>query len=157
MEQLVEYNAMSRRQDADGSLAMPLGEYPRELKASFGRKSGKMQFILIGFTQDMGFRVFSFERTGDDRLRTKCTVRADLALIRRYGIQIQELPLLCRGLLDRCEEGREIESLTFTEEEMRACATERAAARECAAARKRKPPHRPVGENVGAAWRGQQP
>ena len=116
-----------------------------------------MQFTLIGFTQDMGFRVFAFERTGEDRSRTKCTVRADLALIRRYGIQIQELPLLCRGILDRSEEGRELESVTFTEDEMRACATERAAAREGAAARKRKPPHRPVGENVGAAWRGQQP
>jgi len=115
-----------------------------------------MQFTLIGFTQDLGFRVFAFERTGEDRTRTKCTVKADLALIRRYGIQIQELPLLCRSLLDRCEEGREIQSLTFTEDEMRACANERALAREGALARKRKPPHRPVGENVGAAWRGQQ-
>ena len=148
---------MSRLQDVDGSLVMAPEEYPKELKGSFGRRSAKMQFILIGFTQEMGSRVFAFERTGEDRVRTKCTVRADLALIRRYGIQIQELPLLCRGLLDRCEEGREIESVTFTEEEMRACATERAAAREFAAARKRKPPHRPVGDNIGAAWRGQQP
>ena len=157
MEQLVEYNAVSRRRDAAGSLVTAPEEFPKELKGSFGRRSAKMQFILIGFTQDMGCRVFSFERMGEDRVRTKCTVRADLALIRRYGIQIQELPLLCRGLLDRCEEGREIESVTFTEEEMRACATERAAAREFAAARKRKPPHRPVGDNIGAAWRGQQP
>ena len=42
-----------------------------------------MQFILTGFTQDMGFRVFAFERLADDRTRTKCSVRADLALIRR--------------------------------------------------------------------------
>jgi hypothetical protein len=128
-----------------------------DLRITFDKRSAKMQFILMGFTQEMGFRVFSFERTGEDRIRTKCTVKADLALIRRYGIQIQELPLLCRSLLDRCEEGRDFQSLTFTEEEMRACATERAAAREGALARKRKPPHRPVGENVGAAWRGQQP
>jgi hypothetical protein len=39
---------------------------------------------------------------------------------------------------------------------MRACASDRAAARD-AAASKRKPPHRPAGENLGAAWRGQQP
>jgi len=119
-------------------------------------RNTKLQFTLIGFTQDLGYRVFAFERTADDRTRTKCTVKADLALIRRYGIQIQELPLLCRSLLDKCEEGREVHSLTFTEDEMRACAHERALAREGAAARKRKPPHRPVSENIGAAWRGQQ-
>jgi len=113
-----------------------------------------MQFVLTGFTHDLGFRVFAFERMGEDRSRTKCTVRADLALVRAYGIQIQELPLLCRGLLDRLEEGSELESLIFTEEEMRVCANERTAAR-IEAASKRKPPHRPSGENIGAAWRGQ--
>lgn len=115
-----------------------------------------MQFILNGFTHDMGFRVFAFECIGEDRVRTKCTVRADLALARRYGIQIQELPLLCRGLLDRRDEGDEIQSLTFTEEQIRACADARAAARD-AAAIKRKLRHGPSGENLGAAWRGQRP
>jgi hypothetical protein len=127
----------------------------KERKGSAGR-SAKMQFVLTGFTQDMGFRVFAFERVGDDRVRTKCTVRTDLALARRYGIQIQELPLLCRGLLDRGEEGAGIPFLTFTEEDLRACAQERAAAREAAAARK-KAPHKPSGENLGAAWRGPSP
>jgi len=77
-----------------------------------------MQFILTGFTQDMGFRVFAFERMGEDRIRTKYTVRADLALILRYGIRLQELPLLCRGLLERRENGEEASTLTFTEDEM---------------------------------------
>ncbi len=63
-----------------------------------------MQFVLTGFTHDKGFRVFTFDRIGEDRVRTKCTVRADLSLIRNYGIHIQELPLLCRGLLDRSDE-----------------------------------------------------
>ena len=61
----------------------------------------KMQFVLVGFTQDAGFRVFAFEGVGEDRTRTKYTVRADLALIRGYEIRVQELPLLCRGLLER--------------------------------------------------------
>jgi hypothetical protein len=61
----------------------------------------KMQFVLVGFTQDAGFRVFAFEGIGEDRMRTKFTVRADLALIRGYEIRVQELPLLCRGLLER--------------------------------------------------------
>lgn len=102
-----------------------------------------MQNTLVGFTHDDGYRVFSFERRGDDNVRTTCTVRADLALARAYGIQVQELPLLCRGLLDRCEEGSEIQSLTFTEGEMRACAEERAAVREQAAS-SRKPFRRPT-------------
>ncbi|HWZ32016.1 MAG TPA: hypothetical protein VNX18_11810 [Bryobacteraceae bacterium] len=116
--------------------------------------SVKMQFVLTGFTHDMGFRVFAFERLAEDRTRTKCTVRADLALVRTYGIHIQELPLLCRALLDRREDGDKIPSLTFTEEEMRTCASERAAARE-AAIKKRKPPQKPAAENLGSAWRGQ--
>ena len=114
-----------------------------------------MQFVLTGFTHDMGFRVFAFERIEEDRTRTKCTVRADLVLVRRYGIQIQELPLLCRNLLDRGEAGGESLSLTFTEPEMCACATERAAVR-AAAANKRKL-QKPAGENPGAAWRTQLP
>lgn len=114
-----------------------------------------MQFVLTGFTHDLGTRVFAFERVGEDRIRTLCTVRADLAVARRYGIRIQELPLLCRGLLDRCEEVGE-SSLTFTEDQMRTSANERAAARE-AAVKKRKTPHRPSGENLGAAWRGHHP
>lgn len=112
-----------------------------------------MQFVLTGFTHDLGTRVFAFECIGEDRIRTQCTVRADLAVARRYGIRIQDLPLLCRGLLDRCEEGGEVQSLTFTEDQMRTSANERAAARD-AAVRKRKTPHKPSGENLGAAWRG---
>jgi hypothetical protein len=112
-----------------------------------------MQFVLTGFSHDMGFRVFAFEGIGEDRVRTKCTVKADLALVRKYGIQIQELPLLCRGLLDKREQGGELRPLTFTEEEIRACAQDRAAAR-ARAASKRKIPHRPPSEKLGAAWRG---
>jgi hypothetical protein len=57
-----------------------------------------MQFVLTGFTQDLGCRVFAFDGIAVDRIRTAFTVRADMALIRRYGIQIQELPLLCRSV-----------------------------------------------------------
>ena len=125
-------------------------------KDSTGR-STKLQFILTGFTQDAGFRVFAFERVGDDRVRTKLTVRADLDLARAHGIQIQELSLLCRSLLERREvireEPAETRSFIFTEDEMQACASVRTAARD--AAKKRRPPHRPTGENLGAAWRGQ--
>jgi hypothetical protein len=127
-----------------------------------------MQYILTGFTQDTGFRVFAFEGVAVGQIRTVFTVRADLALSRRYGIAMQELPLLCRSLLDRQDESGPSQdeagehdaldkhALTFTEEEMRACADKRAADRALAALR-RKAPRRPAVENAGAAWRGPQP
>lgn len=114
-----------------------------------------MQFVLTGFTQDMGFRVFAFEGVAADRVRTKFTVKAELALIRTYGIRLQELPLLCRGLLDRSDGGVEIVSLTFTEDQMRACADERTLARDNAV-KKRKQPPKPTPETPGGGWRTSQ-
>src|SRR2546422_436586 len=115
-----------------------------------------MQFVLNGFTQDMGFRVFAFEGIAEDRVRTEFTVRADVALVRRHGIPLQELPLVCRSLLEKLDEGAENHTLTFTEDAMRVYVNDCAAKRE-AAAQKRKPARKPVTENVGAAWRVPQP
>lgn len=116
-----------------------------------------MQFILTGFTQDTGFRVFAFESTATDRKRTEYTVRADLALTRRYGIQIQELPLLCRALLERRGEDDQPCAMTFTEDEMRMHANTCAEARH-AALLKRKAPRRPAPNRQGAiGWRAPQP
>ena len=115
-----------------------------------------MQFMLTGFTQDMAFRVFAFERMGSDRVRTKMVVRADLALVRRYGIQVQELPLLCRNLLERSDNSAETQTLTFGEDDMCLHAKDRATAK-AAAASKRKPPRRTPSDNVGVAWRGHNP
>ena len=111
-----------------------------------------MVFILTGFTQDLGFRVFGFEGISEDRTRIVFTVRADLGLIRKYGIRVQELPLLCRGLLERREEGDEKRTVTFSEDEMRLHASSSAAAREAAALKKR-PPRRPNNEHNGGGWR----
>lgn len=113
-----------------------------------------MRYMLTGFTHDVGFRVFAFDGVGEDRVRTEYRVRADLALLRRYGIRVQELPLLCREFLERREEGEEQHTFTYTEAEMSAyaglCATRDAA-------QKRKAPRRPPSKNVGVAWRGPQP
>lgn len=78
-----------------------------------------MQFILVGFNQEMDFRTFAFQGIGADRSRSEFTVRANLALIRKYGIRVQELPLLCRKLLERDDLGEENRTLTFTEDDMR--------------------------------------
>ena len=113
-----------------------------------------MQFILTGFTQDMGFRVFAFEGVKADRTRAQYTVRADLGLVRKYGIRVQELPLLCRSLLDKCAEHEEKRTLIYSEDDMQLRARDSALARETVAMR--KPGRRPAGANVGAAWRGPQ-
>ena len=100
-----------------------------------------MQFILTGFTQDLGFRVFAFDRVAADRTKTAFTVRADLAIIRTHGIRIQELPLLCRGLLERLDESEQERTWTFTEEGVRLHADNCAAI--LAAMPKRKTAFRP--------------
>jgi len=111
-----------------------------------------MQYILTGFTHDVGFRVFAFEGVGEDRVRTAYRVRADLALIRKYGIPMQELPLLCRKILEQQNESHTQRDFTYTEAAMCVHADMIAAS----AAQKRKPSRRPPSENVGAAWRGPQ-
>jgi hypothetical protein len=112
-----------------------------------------MQFTLTGFTQDSGSRVFAYEGTGDDRVRVKYTVRADLALSRKYGIRLQELPLMCLGILERSSEIDEAgggepdiahRTLIFTEEAMIRYADDCVAARDAAALKRtslrRQPP-----------------
>jgi hypothetical protein len=136
---------------------MPIDQLPSpspEINAAKERK-GKTQFILTGFAQETDFRVFAFEGIGADRVRTKHTVRADLGLIRRYGIKVQDLPLLCRSLLDRHDNDGDAGALTFSEAEMRLYSEDCAAMR-TAAAQKRKPSRKPTSENVGAAWRAPQ-
>lgn len=110
-----------------------------------------MQFILTGFTHDSGFRVFSFERAETGQPRSAHIVRVDLALIRRYEIHVQELPLLCRSLLERMSAPAGPVT-TFSEDQMRQHADGRDTARR-AAADKRKAPKRPASPNAGAAWR----
>jgi hypothetical protein len=101
-----------------------------------------MQFVLVGFSSDLGFRVFSFEGIAEDRTRTRFAVRTDLALIRNYGIRVQELPILCRGLLERRDETQPGRTLTFTAEEMRLHEVNCAAQKD--AAQRKKASRRPV-------------
>jgi hypothetical protein len=78
----------------------------------------KTQFVLMGFSQVMGSRVFAFQGVAADKTRTLYTVRADLALAQRYGIRLQELPLLCRAVLERCSEGTERRAFSYSESDM---------------------------------------
>lgn len=114
-----------------------------------------MIFVLSGFRQVRTARVFAFEGIGEDRSREAFTVAADLALAQRYGIRLQELPLLCKEVLNRPENNRAQREFSFTEEDMRN--VNQAAIARAEAAKPRKPPRRPApGSQVGAGWRGQQ-
>ena len=108
-----------------------------------------MQFMLKGFTQDSAVRVFEFDRITPSQPRTQFTVRADLDLVRRYGIRVQELPLLCRSVLETRDASEETRAFTFTEEKMVAYAKDAAAKQ--LAAQKRKPSAKSMDENVEAA------
>jgi hypothetical protein len=46
------------------------------------------------------------------------TVKADPALARRYGIRLQELPLLCLGILDSAPEETGSRAFTYGESDM---------------------------------------
>ena len=81
-------------------------------------EQNRTNFVLTGFSHDLGFRVFEFNCK--DGTRARFTVRADLTLVRKYGVHIQELPLLCRRLLDASEAPEP--SLTLSEAAMIACA-----------------------------------
>ena len=113
--------------------------------------NSKMQFMITGFRDSDGIRIFRFEGVAPDRTRTSWTVSIDLALSRRYGIQLQELPLLCRGVLDRSNESLETPHTTYSEADMNQ--HKEFAATRLKAIKSRKPPRRPNTENNGNGWR----
>ncbi|MCU0247710.1 MAG: hypothetical protein MUC42_14140 [Bryobacter sp.] len=111
-----------------------------------------MQFVLQGFTQEEGFRVFRFEGIAADHARSAFVVQAEVALLQRYGIPLQDLPLLCRTVLERDAEASARSRFTLDEAQMAALASERRAARE-ESARRRKAPRRSPNTMLGASWR----
>src|SRR5215469_10122782 len=112
-----------------------------------------MQFMLKGFTQTSTFRVFEFDCIGPSKPRSQFTVRADLDLVRHYGIRVQELPLLCRSVLETRDASEEARAFTFTEDKMiayvKACAT----TKELAAQKKKSP--KSMDDGFDTAWRSQ--
>src|SRR5579862_8129801 len=105
-----------------------------------------MQFVLTGFSHNEGFRVFAFEGIAADRSRTTFSVSADIALSRRHGIRVQELPLLCLRFLEQHDTNDEERDLTFAEEDMRVYVDHCTAERE--AAQRKRSPRRPPGSPV---------
>ncbi len=80
-------------------------------------------------------RHYAFQGIASDRTRTEFIVGTDLQLIRKYQIAVQELPLLCRRLLEEHMLSDPQTTVFFTEEDMRLFAKNRAEAKELAAHR----------------------
>lgn len=111
-----------------------------------------MEFVLTGYGQDNNIRRYLFEGVAADRTRKQFAVHADLTLIHKYDIPLQELPLLCRHLLEGYALSRQSQTLTFTEKDMLGYVSHRAAAQE-AAEQKRRAHRKPPSSRVGLAWR----
>jgi hypothetical protein len=110
-----------------------------------------MEFVFTGFRQDSDIRSYTFQIISADRTKSKVTVGADLSLIRKHRIPLQELPLLCRRLLETNGVGKS-PTVMFTEKDMLVYVTERVAA-EHVAELKRRAHRTPVSSRSGQAWR----
>ena len=109
-----------------------------------------MDFTLAGFKEGDGVRQFEFDCVAADRSRRKVIVRADVTLARKHDIRVQELPLLCRRLLDSVEEGALPAAITLTEDHMIAI---QSAARMAAEKKALHRPARRPSPATGQAWR----
>ena len=86
-----------------------------------------MKFVLAGFRQNENIRYYSFQGIGADRrTRTEFSVGVDLTLLHKYGIPLQEVPLMCCVLLSSRVGADQLHSLMFPEEDMLAHAEQRA-------------------------------
>jgi len=74
-----------------------------------------MDFVLTGFRQEANIRRFAFQRVAGDHSRTEFTVSADMSLLVKHKIPLQELPLLCRALLEDQQQTGPAKAVTFTE------------------------------------------
>ena len=104
------------------------------------KEGAKRQFFLTGFSQAAGIRTYAFQGR-IDATRTDYTVEVDLALIPGFGIRIQDLPLLCRELLQQQTQPDEIRAVVFTEQRMRSHAEKLAVTRAEAELKKKQPKH----------------
>lgn len=94
-------------------------------------------FMLTGFHQLQGIRYYVYHGHHDDGSLSEFTVDADVRLLRKHGIALQELPLLCRRLLEKQNPETSPKAVTFTEELMKEQADQRAALKQAAQQKKK--------------------
>ena len=90
-----------------------------------------MVFALMGFTNELSLRRFTFELAGSGPPRTTVVVVADMTLVRKYEIPLQELPLLCVRLFESWTADAD-STAVFSEKEMIEYANRRKEAKDLA-------------------------
>jgi hypothetical protein len=121
-------------------------------RSTSGRKPDVLEVTFTGFHQTQNVRRYQFQVVDLQRRRLDFSIDADLDLMRRYNLSIQEMPLLCRRLLETQLTGQESFEATaqiFGETEMRQLADHRNAAKQALEQRRR--PHRPPPPKRGPA------
>ena len=113
-----------------------------------------MNFVFTGFRQDDSLRHYLFQSV--TRPSEKFTVGADLNLVRKHSIPLQELPLLCRRLLEAKDEPLNSPSLVFTEQDMLGYVEKRARAAHDAELKRRKF-RIAASRRIGEAWQSKAP
>jgi len=107
-----------------------------------------MEYQFAGFTHSGECREFVFNGVDEGHHKTPFKVIADLGLSRKYNIAVQELPLLCRRLLERMPAGCGSQTLTFSEADMKLLVGLRVAAQKQNI--HKRPPRRP--KPIASPW-----
>ena len=115
-----------------------------------------MKLVYMGFRHETtAVRRYSFEGVVSEGIRKDFFVTADIALLTKYRVRIQEGPMMCLRLLEgSAETEAQLESLVLTEADVLAHVRVKAAEAETAAAARKKRPFRPANPvALGMAWR----
>jgi hypothetical protein len=110
-------------------------------------------FTLAGFSQEGSIRHFSFRCVNVDRSHSDFMVDADTDLIRSYGISLQDLPLLCRRLLEETVSLTSGDVVIFSEDLMRQH-SDRCEAAARIAEQKKQARNKPNHDHLGQGRRG---
>jgi len=113
-----------------------------------------MKLLYLGFRHETnGVRLYSFEEVVSNEIRKAFLVTADIALLTKHHVRIQEVPMMCLRLLEGSAEAQpQLEVVVLTEADM--IAHVQAAEAEKAASKKRKRSFKPANPvALGMAWR----
>jgi hypothetical protein len=84
-----------------------------------------LEYVLTNFQQQLNIRRFFFKGTNAAKERLEYIVGIDLTWARKYGIPVQELPLLCVRFLEQRTDDLQPRGVNFTEAQMANYASER--------------------------------
>src|SRR5712692_9878035 len=105
-----------------------------------------MKLMYMGFSHETtAVRLYSFEGVVSEGIRKGFHVTADIALLTKHHVRIQEVPMMCLRLLESCAETeQQPELLVLTEADMIVHVRAAAAAKEKAASKRVRRPFRPA-------------